>query len=105
MNALPIQPVESKFKTKVEDKSGIISKNSQVRISQSSRERLPGISTHTKLQMHEQRCENQIFRHIRGVDRKTISNPHHVSEYCKEIHECMLLSEDNWCPDPNYMQK
>ena len=69
----------------------------------SSREKLPGITLNSKLHMFDQRCQNQIFSHITKIDKATINNVYHVSEYCGEIHENMLEVEKKWNPDPNYM--
>lgn len=58
---------------------------SQVSGFRASRDKLPGITTHQKLQMFDQRCQNQIFNLVKGVDRSTINNVYHVSEFCSDI--------------------
>lgn len=52
----------------------------------SSRDKLPGISLHQKLQMFSQRCENQIFSQIIKIDKHTLNDVYHVSEFCSDIH-------------------
>lgn len=53
--------------------------------------------------MYEQRCENQIYRHIQRTDRRTLNNVNHVSEFCQEIQANMLAVEAKWNPNPCYM--
>lgn len=53
--------------------------------------------------MFNQRCENQIFNNISKIDRGTLGNVYHVSEFCQEIHSNMLNVEAKWNCDPNYM--
>jgi hypothetical protein len=79
----------------------MLRKNQQVRVS--SREKLPGISLHQKLQMFTQRCENQIYAKVSKLDKPTLQNVQHVSEFCSEIHDNMLRSEKKWDSDPTYM--
>lgn len=69
----------------------------------SSREKLPCIPVHQKLQMFDQRCQNQIFSHIQRIDKATLNNVYQVSEYCQDIHTNMLLTESKWNPNPTYM--
>ena len=53
--------------------------------------------------MFNQRCENQIFSQIQRMDRATLGNVYHVSEFCQDIHKNMLRVEKKWNPDPSYM--
>lgn len=53
--------------------------------------------------MHQQRCQNQIFSQIPRIDRETVGNVYHVSEFCTDIHQNMLRVEKKWNPDPSYM--
>ena len=55
--------------------------------------------------MFDQRCQNQIFNLVKGVDRSTINNVYHVSEFCSDIHQNMLSHESQWNPNPTYMSR
>lgn len=68
-----------------------------------SREKLPGITLHQKLQLFHQRCEKQIHSQISKHDKPTMNNVYHVSEFCSEIHHNMLKNEKKWNPDYSYM--
>ena len=37
------------------------------------------------------------------MDRATLGNVYHVSEFCQDIHKNMLRVEKKWNPDPSYM--
>ncbi len=50
-----------------------------------SREKLPEIGLSTKIAMYQQRIERYVVGNIQKVDRNTISDIYHVSEYCAEI--------------------
>lgn len=58
-----------------------------------SREKLPEIGVSTKVAMSFQRYERNITSNISKVDKVTLTDIYHVSEYCAEIQLHMQLAE------------
>lgn len=55
--------------------------------------------------MYQQRVERYVIGNIHKVDRSTLSDIYHVSEYCAEITFHMQQSERDTQPDPSYMKR
>lgn len=66
---------------------------------------LPGIHIGNKLQQMATNVETKIVRNLSRVDRATMNNMYHVSEYCRPIQISMLMSEGKWEVNCNYMNK
>lgn len=58
-----------------------------------SRDKLPEIGLGTKLQMYSQRIERNIHSGMNKLDKATMSDIYHVSEYCSDIQKNMQLVE------------
>lgn len=58
-----------------------------------SREKLPEIGLSTKIAMYQQRIERYVLGNIQKIDRVTLSDIYHVSEYCAEIQTHMQQTE------------
>ena len=71
LNSIEFQQAKSKSQTR----DGLIR----------SREKLPEIGLSTKLDMYQQRLERHVIGNIQKVDRSTLSDIYHVSEYCADI--------------------
>jgi hypothetical protein len=54
--------------------------------------------------MYNQRIERNIIQGISKVDKTTLSNIYHVSEYCSEIQRNMQLEQNLTMPFPFYMK-
>jgi len=50
-----------------------------------SRDKLPTIGLHNKLQVYQQRIEDNVTSRVTNVDKGTLSDIYHVSLYCKDI--------------------
>lgn len=70
-----------------------------------SREKLPEIGLHTKLQMYNNRVEKNVLSNISKIDKSTLSDIYHVSEYCSEIQLHMQMTEADTMPDGFYMKR
>lgn len=70
-----------------------------------SRDKLPEIGLSTKQAMYQQRVERFVTSSISKVDRATLSDIYHVSEYCAEIQAHMQATERETQPDPAYMKR
>jgi hypothetical protein len=55
--------------------------------------------------MFHQRCDRQIFRQLPRCDRNTLDSVFHVSEFCGDILENMIVKERNWAVDYLYMDR
>ena len=55
--------------------------------------------------MFNQRWEKQVVRNLSKHDRHTLDNVYHVSEFCSEIQQNMLITEKKWQMNPRYMDK
>lgn len=66
-------------------------------------ERLPGIHVTQKIHSFMHKCESQIIKPMNRLDRNTLGNVYHVSEFCRAIQASMLSSELKWSVSPNYM--
>ena len=55
--------------------------------------------------MYQQRVERYVTSHISKVDRTTLTDIYHVSEYCAEIQLHMQSVEKDTQPDPSYMKR
>lgn len=55
--------------------------------------------------MYQQRVERYVYGIIHKVDRCTLSDIYHVSEYCAEIQQHMQQTERDTQPDPSYMKR
>jgi peptidyl-tRNA hydrolase len=70
-----------------------------------SKDKLPEIGLGTKQAMYQQRIERYVTSHISKVDRTTLTDIYHVSEYCAEIQLHMQSVEKDTQPDPSYMKR
>ena len=59
----------------------------------------------TKLAMYHQRVERNIIANMSKIDKATLSDIYHVSEYCGEIQRDMQRKEKNTKPDSFYMKR
>ena len=55
--------------------------------------------------MFQQRCDRQIFRTLQRQDRLTLDSVFHVSEFCADIQDGMLVKESKWSVDYLYMDR
>lgn len=55
--------------------------------------------------MFSQTCERKIFNKISLIDKSTINNVYHVTEFVTEIQKSMLQTEKKWNPDSSYMSR
>ncbi len=55
--------------------------------------------------MYQQRIERYVLGNIQKIDRVTLSDIYHVSEYCAEIQTHMQQTERETQPDPSYMKR
>lgn len=55
--------------------------------------------------MYQQRIERYVLGNIQKIDRVTLSDIYHVSEYCAEIQTNMQQTERETQPDPSYMKR
>lgn len=55
--------------------------------------------------MFQLRIERNIISCVNKVDRATLSDIYHVSEYCNEIQSHMQQTERETQPDPSYMKR
>ena len=55
--------------------------------------------------MYQQRVERYVTAAMSKIDRATLSDIYHVSEYCAEIQQHMQNSERETQPDPGYMKR
>lgn len=55
--------------------------------------------------MYTQRVERFVVGNIHKVDRATLSDIYHVSEYCADITNHMQATERDTQPDPSYMKR
>jgi len=53
--------------------------------------------------MWSQRYDRFINNHVQKVDKSTLSNIYHVSEYCREIERNMQLEQNLTQPNANYI--
>jgi len=58
-----------------------------------SRDKLPTIGLHNKLQVYQQRIEDNVTSKVGRVDKATLSDIYHVSLYCSEIQTHMQDTE------------
>lgn len=70
-----------------------------------SRDKLPHIGLNTKQAMYQQRVERYVTAAMSKIDRATLADIYHVSEYCAEIQQHMQASERETQPDPSYMKR
>ena len=70
-----------------------------------SRDKLPHIGLGTKQAMYQQRVERYVTSAMSKIDRATLADIYHVSEYCAEIQQHMQTSERETQPDPSYMKR
>lgn len=68
MNSIDFQQIKSKS----------VGRDGLVR----SREKLPEIGLGTKIAMYQQRVERYVISNINKIDRVTLTDIYHVSEYC-----------------------
>lgn len=58
-----------------------------------SRDKLPEIGLSTKLNMYKKRVEQNILSNINKIDKATLTDIYHVSEYCADIQKHMQATE------------
>jgi hypothetical protein len=55
--------------------------------------------------MYNQRVERNIIANIGKIDKATLSDIYHVSEYCADIQRDMQRKEHTTKPDSFYMKR
>ena len=69
------------------------------------RDTVPQVKKATSVkQLTQQRKERAIPQNISQIDRLTLADIYHVSEYCAEIEQHMQRTEMECQPDPSYMR-
>ena len=58
-----------------------------------------------KLQMYNNRIEKNVLSSISKIDKSTLSDIYHVSEYCTDIQRHMQATEEQTMPDGFYMKR
>lgn len=55
--------------------------------------------------MYNNRVEKNVLSNISKIDKSTLSDIYHVSEYCSEIQLHMQMTEADTMPDGFYMKR